>query len=30
MLVQRVVDIAKAVGRPIATTDEARKILSLS
>ncbi|WP_422484935.1 3-keto-5-aminohexanoate cleavage protein [Gudongella sp. DL1XJH-153] len=29
MLVQRVVDIAKAVGRPIATTDEARKILNL-
>lgn len=29
MLVQRVVNIAKAVGREIATVDEARKILSL-
>jgi len=29
MLVKRVVDIAKAVGRPIATPDEARKILNL-
>lgn len=29
MLVQRVLDIAKAVGRPIATVEEAREILSL-
>lgn len=29
MLVQRVVNIAKAVGRPIATPDEARKLLNL-
>lgn len=29
MLVERVINIANAVGRPIATTDEARQILSL-